>query len=462
MSQQVFETATDVASMVRNKQISARELTALLLARIDAVNPALNAVVELRGEAALHEASAADQALAKGMPGPLHGVPMTVKEAFNVVGLHTTWGNPAFKDYVAAWDATVVRRLRQSGAIIVGKSNVAFMLGDFGQTTNELFGTTNNPWDTRRAPGGSSGGGAAATAAGMSFLEFGSDVVGSIRIPASFCGVYGLKPSVGIVPVTGLQPPGLPPPPDEMTYMSGVGPLARSATDLRLALQVAAGPEGPACTAYTWRLAPPRHQRLRDFRVGVVLDHPLAPPSSEVGSLLSNAVDALARAGATVAQGWPHGVDPARAYEAFGYQVGLFFAYQEPDASFPGQSEFIEREKERMFTRAAWLRYFEDFDVFLCPTNFTPAVTHDDRPFEQRTVMTPEGEQQYGNQAFWVSHASLPGLPAISAPIGQTPGGLPVGIQIIGPLFEDDTALTFAELLPDLLGGYKAPPQFNL
>ena len=241
MDQQVvFQSATDAASMVRNRQISARELTTLLLARIDAVNPDLNAVVELRREAAVQEASAADQTLATGTPGPLHGVPMTAKEAFNVVGLHTTWGNSAFKDYAADWDATVVRRLRHSGAIIVGKSNVAFMLGDFGQTNNEVYGTTNNPWDTRRAPGGSSGGGAAAVAAGMSFLEFGSDVVGSIRIPASFCGVYGLKPSVGIVPVTGLQPPGPPPPPDAMTYMSSVGPLARSVADLRLALQVTA------------------------------------------------------------------------------------------------------------------------------------------------------------------------------------------------------------------------------
>ena len=193
----------------------------------------------------------------------------------------------------------------------------------------------------------------------------------------------------------------------------------------------------------------------------MVLDHPLAPPSSEVATLLGNAVDALARAGATVVQGWPDGLDPAQAYEAFGYHVGLFFAYHEPGASFPGQSELIEREKERMFTRAAWQRYFEDFDVFLCPTNFTPAVPHDDRPFEQRTVMTPEGEQPYGNQAFWVSHASLPGLPAVSAPIGQTPGDLPVGIQIIGPLYEDDTALTFAELLADVVGGYEAPPRFS-
>src|SRR5205823_141795 len=179
------------------------------LARIDALNPALNAVVELRPEAVLREAAAADEAIARGdAAAPLHGVPIMVKEAFNVAGLHTTWGNPAFKDYVAAWDATVVRRLKQAGALIVGKTNVHSMLGDFGQTANELYGVTNNPWDLTRTPGGSSGGAAAAVAAGMTFLDYGSDLVGSIRIPASFCGVYGLRPSVGIVPLTGFQPPG--------------------------------------------------------------------------------------------------------------------------------------------------------------------------------------------------------------------------------------------------------------
>jgi amidase len=205
----LFQPATDAAQMLSRKELSSRELTEMLLTRIEAVNPALNAVAELRREAALQEAVAADEATARGDDvGPLHGVPMTIKDTFNVAELHTTWGNPAFKDFVADSDATVVRRLRQAGAIIVGKTNVAFMLGDFGQTANELYGVTNNPWDTTRTPGGSSGGAAAALSAGMTFLEYGSDLVGSIRIPASLCGVYGLKPSAGIVPLTGFQPPG--------------------------------------------------------------------------------------------------------------------------------------------------------------------------------------------------------------------------------------------------------------
>lgn len=205
----LFQSATDTAQTVCRKEVSSSELTEMLLARIEAANPALNAVVELRREAALREAVAADEATAYGDDaGPLHGVPMTIKDSFNVAELHTTWGNPAFKEYVADSDATVVRRLKEAGAIIVGKTNVAFMLADFGQTTNELYGVTNNPWDTTRTPGGSSGGTAAALSAGMTFLEYGSDLVGSIHILASFCGVYGLKPSVGIVPLSGFQPPG--------------------------------------------------------------------------------------------------------------------------------------------------------------------------------------------------------------------------------------------------------------
>ena len=447
--------ATDAADMLRRKVISSRELTELLLARIDAVNPTLNAVVELRRDAALHEADAADRA---GGGGPLHGVPMTIKDAFNVAGLHTTWGNPAFEGNVADWDATVVQRLRQAGAIIVGKTNVHFMLADYGQTANDLYGTTNNPWDTSRTPGGSSGGSAAAVAAGMTFGEYGSDLVGSIRIPAGFCGVYGLKPSAGIVPTTGFQPPGPPAGPSEMTYLSAAGPLGRSAADLRLALNVTAGPERPAANAYTWTLAPPRHTRLDEYRVGVVLDDAHTPVSSEVGTALANAVDALAHAGATIVEGWPDGIDPAREAESFGFHLGGLLALTEPRADVPPMAQFVEQENRRMSARAAWGRYFDGVDVFLCPTNFTPAFPHDSRPFAERTITTPEGERRYDEQPFWISHASLAGLPAVAAPIGMTPGGLPVGAQIVGPMYEDDTAITFAELLADVVGGYQPPP----
>jgi len=454
----LFGSATAAVQALRRGDVSSRELTELLLARIAAVDPVVNAVVELRGDEALSEADAADRAIASGAERPLLGVPLTVKDSFNVRGLHTTWGNPEARDYVADSDATVVQRLKQAGAIIVGKSNVHFMLADYGQTANDLYGVTRNPWDTARTPGGSSGGGAAALAAAMTFLEYGSDLVGSIRIPASFCGVYGLKPSAGIVPLAGFQPPGGPPDLGAVSYMSAVGPLGRCASDLRTALAVTAGPAEPEANAYSWRLAPPRHARLEDYRVGVVLDHERVPVSGEVGAQLSAAVDALARAGVKIVEGWPAGVDPVRDYESFGYHVQLFFAFRQPGQDPGPAAAFVAQESRRMAARAAWGRYFEDIDVFVCPTAFTTAFPHDSRPFEQRTIATPEGERRYDDLPFWISHASLPGLPAVSAPVGTTPAGLPVGAQIIGPLYEDDTPVAFAGLLAGLTGGYQRPP----
>ncbi|MFI0451827.1 amidase family protein [Actinomadura sp. 6N118] len=457
MNETLFRSATDVAGMIRRREISSRELTETLFARVEAVNPVLNAVVECRREETLREAALADEVTARrGQAGPLHGVPITIKDSFDVAGMHTTWGDPGAKDFVADSDATIVRRLKEAGAIIAGKTNVAFMLADFAQTANELYGVTNNPWDPSRTPGGSTGAGAAALSAGMTFLEYGSDLVGSIRIPASFCGVYGLKPSAGIVPLTGFGPPGVPSTLTESAYMSSLGPLGRYAADLRTALQVTAGPEAP--TAYTWALPPSRRTRLADFRVGYVLDCPQAPVSSEVGALLSDAMDALAKNGATLVEGWPGGVDPVREAESFGFHVGLFFAYQQPGEEFAPLSQVIEQEHRRMTARATWIDYFTGIDVFLCPSNFTPAFPHDARPFDQRTIVTPEGERPYTDQPFWISHASLAGLPAVVAPIGRTPAGLPVGLQIVGPLYEDNTAITFAEVLADVVGGYERPP----
>ncbi|TCO52028.1 amidase [Kribbella antiqua] len=439
------ETATEIAGRIRSGEVSSREVTERMLARI-AADTTVNAVVETRAEFALEAAARADEAIAAGSEvGPLHGVPMTIKDCFNVAGLHTTWGNPAFAEYVADWDATVVERLSRAGAIIVGKSNVHTMLGDFGQTTNEIYGRTNNPADLTRTPGGSSGGGAAALAAGLTYLEYGSDLVGSIRLPAAYCGVYGLKPTAGLVPQRGFQMPGPVEPPDEFPQLSTIGPLARSAADLRTTLRVTGGPEAP----YSWELQPSRHHRLADFRVGVVIDHPDAPVSAEVGAALSDTVDRLGRSGAKIVEGWPDGVDPSEQAEAFGFQVGLFFALHGESADFASLSAVVEHERRRMALRVMWQRYFEDVDVLLCPASFTTAFPHDDRPFEQRTIKTSYGEQRYDAQVFWIAHASLIGLPAVSMPIGRTPDDLPVGAQVIGPWHEDDTPITFAELLAD-------------
>ncbi len=437
-------TAVEAATAVRMKEISSRELTDLVFERIDARNPQVNAVIEFRREVADVEAAAADDAVAHGDEvGRLHGVPMTIKESFNVAGMHTTWGNPAFADSVAASDSTVTARLRAAGAIIIGKTNVPFMLAD-NQTANEIYGVTNNPSDLTRTPGGSSGGAAAALATGMTFLEFGTDLSGSIRNPASFCGVYGLRPSPDIVPPTGMEPPGPPAVPLGMLHLSAVGPLARSAADLRLALQVTAGPEGALAKAYRWSLPAPRHRAIDDFRVGFVLDDPAAPVSSEVSELLSAAIDSIRASGAKVVQGWPDGVDPRAQFHNFGFLLDAFFAMQ-GDGALRHKS-FIERDNQRMATRATWTRYFGDVDVFVCPTNSSSAFPHDTRSFDQRTIATPAGDRPYHEQFFWTSHATLAGLPAASVPIGMTPTGLPVGMQVIGPPYEDDTVLTFAEL----------------
>ncbi|HEY3512562.1 MAG TPA: amidase family protein [Kribbella sp.] len=406
-------------------------MTEELLDRI-AADTEVNAVVEVRREHALAAADRADAA--RGARGPLHGVPVTVKECFDVAGMHTTWGNPAFADYVAAEDAVIVQRLERAGAQIVGKTNVHTMLADFGQTANDVYGRTNNPADLTRTPGGSSGGAAAALAAGLTYLEYGSDLVGSIRLPAAYCGVYGLKPTNGLVPQRGFQVPGTPYVPSEMPRLSTIGPLARSAADLRIALRATAGPEAP----YSYNLAAPRHRSLKDYRVGVVTDHPSAPVTGDVGDALSDTIDRIAATGAKIVDSWPYGVDPNAQAEEFGRQVELFFALHGGEPTAMTVDRLLATERNRLAARATWQQYFEDVDVFLCPTSFTVAFPHGSTTIDGRP---------YEAQVFWIAHAALTGHPALSMPIGRTATGLPTAAQVIGPWHEDDTAITFAELL---------------
>ncbi|TCC33477.1 amidase family protein [Kribbella sindirgiensis] len=476
-----METAGEVAERIRTGQVTSREVTEALLARI-ADDTQVNAVVEVRAEHALAAADRADAQLAelggvigrgvigrgvigrgvigrgvigrgvigrgvigrgvvgRGVVGPLHGVPVTVKDCFNVAGMRTTWGNPAFAEYVADRDAVVVERLQRAGAIVVGKTNVHTMLADFGQTANEVYGRTNNPADLDRTPGGSSGGAAAALAADLTYLEYGSDLVGSIRLPAAYCGVYGLKPTNGLVPLRGFEIPGTPYLPTELPNLSTIGPLARSAADLRTALRATAGPEAP----YSYNLCPPRHDRLQDYRVGVVTDHPAAPVSSEVGDALSDTIDRLARSGAKIVNNWPDGVDANEQAADFGRQVELFFALHGDSDSAPDSdggltaADVRDLDRRRLQARASWQQYFKDIDVFLCPTSFTVAFPHGSTTIDGKP---------YETQVFWIAPAALTGHPALSMPIERTPGGLPVGAQVIGPWHEDDTAITFAELL---------------
>jgi amidase len=455
MTKLLFHSATEIAAMLRAGQLSACELAGMVLERVEAVDPAVRAVVQTDRAAALRAATEADRVLAGGARvGPLHGVPMTIKESVRVAGMRSTWGDPAFAGHIADRDAEVVARLRAAGAVLYGTTNVAAMLADVGRCTNPVYGRTVNPWDASRTPGGSTGGGAAALAAGLTFLEYGSDLAGSIRIPASFCGVYGLRPTPGTVPLGGFRPPGAPDGPSDMAYLSTVGPLARSATDLRTALRATAGPTIPDAAAYTWRLAQSRHARLADYRVGVVLDHPAAAVTAEVGAALSDAVDAVSAAGATIVEGWPEGVDPVGQAEAFGFEVEQFFAFHGGDTGFATLPQVVEQHHRRMAARAAWDRHFSEVDVFFCPTAFTAAFPHP----EHDTITTTQGERDYDELGFWITHAALAGLPALSAPVGHTPAGLPVGAQFIGGRHTDDTVITFAELAADVVGGFTAPP----
>ncbi|HEY7273473.1 MAG TPA: amidase family protein [Actinoplanes sp.] len=455
MSDLLFRSATETAELIRHGEVGSAEVVRAQLDRIRTGNPALNALIEVHADQALDAAGKADRAVRHNEPtDALHGVPISVKEAFGVAGFRSTWGNPGWAEHRSDRDATVVSRLIAAGAITVGTSNVPVMLADFGQTDNPVYGRTVNPWDPGRAAGGSTGGGAAAVAAGLSFLDYGSDLAGSVRIPAAFCGVYGLKPTVGIVPGTGFQPPGPPAPPSERTYQVAFGPLARSAADIRAALVCTAGPEPPRSHALRWSLPAPRHSRLTDFRVRYVLDHPAAPVGGDVGSTLSDALDGLARAGVTLTEGWPDGVDPVADVTSFGAHLTLYFAHlgEPADLALP---DAIEQERHRMASRQAWQNCLtSDADVFLCPTVSTVAIPHDDRPFADRTVDTGRGALPYRNLPFWIAPASLTGLPALSAPLG---GRLPVGLQVVGPLFEDDTAITFADLAADVIGGYRPP-----
>jgi amidase len=449
-----YRTASDVAGAIARGELSAVHVAEHALQRIGEINPRLNAVVALTEDEMFPAAGDVDLRTAKG---PLAGVPVTIKEAINVAGLATTWGNPEWKDAVAATDAAVVSRLRTAGGLIAGKTNDAVMLADFGQTTNPLFGTTNNPWNPGRAAGGSSGGSAAAVAAGMSYLDFGSDLGGSIRIPAALCGVYGLKPTPGIVPLAGFEPPET----SGATLLDDLcvlGPFARSAGDIRLALRCAAGPLPPASTAYHWSLPSPRHRRLTDFRVGLVLDDPDAPITSEVGAVLSNLIDALSARNIGIAEGWPAKFDPRTSHAAFAYMLDAYFAFKMGRAGPDKQlHDLIAHDQQRTTLQTIWDDYFGNVDVFVCPTTFTTAPAHDDRPFNERTITTPTGQRNYLDLQSWITHASIAGLPVLNIPAGLASDGLPVGLQVIAARYDDQTAITFAELLAEEITGYQPP-----
>ena len=298
-----YRNTTDLVAALAARQVSAVELVDQAIARIEVLDAHINAVVVRDFDRARADAAAADQALDRGERRPLLGVPMTVKEAYNVAGLPTTWGMPMFKDWRPAEDAVAVARVKAAGAVILGKTNVPFALADW-QSYNDIYGTTNNPWDLDRTPGGSSGGSAAALAMGYTSLELGSDIGGSLRAPAHYCGVYAHKPTHALVPSRGHTPPGVPPLPQEVD-LAVVGPMARSANDLALALDLLAGPDEPDAVAYRLALPAARHDTLQEFRVLVIDTHPLLPTAHAVRAALERLTERLAQAGCKLAQTSP-------------------------------------------------------------------------------------------------------------------------------------------------------------
>src|SRR5687767_7606770 len=284
-----FKSAVELGRLLRKRKLAARELLDLCWQRFEACNPQLNAIVVTDIERARRAADASDRRLKEGDPlSPFDGVPMTIKESFDWSGTPSTWGAPAYRDNIAKENAVAVERMEKAGAVIYGKTNVPLMLADW-QSFNDIYGTTNNPWDLTRSPGGSSGGSAVALATGMSALELGSDIGASIRNPAHYCGVYGHKPTFGILPMRGHRPPGVFAPSD----ISVAGPLARSAADLALAMKLLARPDEPEAKASSYRLKKPRHKKLKDFRVAVVLNDPMSDVDQPVQDLIASTADWL-------------------------------------------------------------------------------------------------------------------------------------------------------------------------
>lgn len=473
-----FVSAAQIARAIRGREISSHQVTAHLLRRIDELNPQINAIVTLLAESALARAQQADAALARGECwGPLHGVPCTVKDTFEMAGVRTTAGTEELRDYVPGENSMVVDRLNNAGAIILGKTNTPALGADW-QTYNSIFGVTNNPRDLKRTPGGSSGGCAAAIAAGFSYLSVGSDMGGSIRIPAAFCGIYGHKPSLGLIPSKGHIPP-LPGKPPSTSGLGVRGPLARNPADLALAMQVLGGPEAADSIAWRWSLPAPRGARISDYRIGFMFDDLACPVSAEVRVVLDSAVEALGRAGAEIEPGWPNSLIPEHQYKVYRYlslaRKGVHSAGGRKAQRLSALVDELDSDatarswanmKKQLFSakgasaaaRHLWNEYFRTHDAFLLPVAFVPAFPHEHtEPWEDRWLQTSEGPQPYLNLPYWASFATLAGLPVTSAPAGFTPAGLPVGIQIIGPYLEDATAIDLAGRLADLAGGYRAP-----
>jgi amidase len=476
-----WTTATGQLAALAAGRTSSVELMQSCLDRVASLNPAVNAVVTLDAARAMDAARASDQARHAGhATGPLAGLPLTIKDALDVEGLPTACGDPARTAARAAADAVAVARLRAAGAIPFGKTNVPLNAADF-QTFNEPYGVTRNPYALDRTPGGSSGGAAAALAAGFTPVELGTDLAGSLRIPAHACGVASLKPSYGVVPVSGVY-----------AGIAGqrragdllvVGPLARSVADLGLLFDVLAGP-GPDA-AVGWRLDLPRASPGFRPRIALWLEEPFCQPEPEVAATIAAAVASLEAQGATLVVSQP----PWRAEEFFTTHCTLMYgelALAAPAGTFeyfirrsarsaPGAGftditallasglttrhrDWLAAAEQRAAYRTALAGYFAGFDAVICPAAPTPAALLDDRRLDRRTE--PLGGHPVPSllHTYWAAIASSLYLPAVTVPVGQDMRGLPIGAQVLAPWLHDHYALAVAGLLEEASGGFRPPP----
>ncbi|MGA6970866.1 MAG: amidase [Candidatus Binatus sp.] len=479
MSELAYSSAVAIADRIRQREISSREAVDYFLARVETLDKRINSVVTIDAERARTEADAADAALARGeVRGPLHGVPMTIKDSFQTAGMRTTSGAPELASFIPTEDAWPVARLREAGAIIFGKTNLPIYAGDL-QSYNKVFGTTNNPHDVSRTPGGSSGGSAAALACGFTPLELGSDIGGSIRLPSHMSGIVGHKPSYGIVPAHG-QIPG---PPGTLTLadLAVAGPMARTIQDLKLGLDLMAGPNRWEKPAWHLELPPPRRPTLKQYRVAAWLDDPACRVEPEVGELLASAAQKLAAASVTVdhdarpeftlekvadtffalLQAALAGSVPADRLDEYAATVGDMPAAHTRRLLAMRHRQWLSYNERRLQMRKRWEEFFTQWDAILLPVMPCPAMPHDhSEPMASRTASVGGEQRPYWDLTTWMAPAGACYLPVTVIPVGRLKNGLPIGIQIVGAYLHDRTTLDLAEHLLPLVGGCPRPPGF--
>ena len=474
-----FSTATRMLEALRARRISAVELYDLHVDRIRRFNPALNAIVVETFERGRREAAEADRRLAAGDSAPLLGLPMTLKESEQVAGLPQTAGLEPLRDFRPTQDGRIAVSVLGAGAALLGKTNIPAGLADW-QANSPIYGRANNPWNLERTPGGSTGGGSAALAAGLTPLEIGSDIGGSIRVPAAFTGVYGHRPSENAVPRSGAFPGA------ELPNPSGImgvqGPLARSAFDLELALDIIAGPDIGDDAAWRLELPRPRRERLREFRVAFLPWLDWVPVQQDVRASTAALAEWLAAQGATIGEASPdfdwqeHVADymrlliaqttvgqsaEERAAEAVRIrELGLEHLQSTADGLTLDFADLAQLLDRRARLQRAWAAFFRDWDVLVTPAFSTTAFVHRDDPPSQRTIVIEAREVPWESLYFYPQISIFCGLPATAFPAGFDREGLPIGLQAVGPYLEDRTSLRFAQLLEREWRAFTAPPGF--